>query len=94
MAVDLVEAVNPVLRKVRKNAVCVNFKMFFSPELAAFEGQMVQVTWDKTDQGEQVWVGDLDGNLICCASWMCLADYADFIYSESKLPETLGELAI
>jgi hypothetical protein len=90
MVSDGVEAVNPVLRKVRKNAVCINFKMFFSPELAAFEDQQVQVTWDETDQGEQVWVGDLEGNMIGCARWMCLADYAAFLYAESELPDPLG----
>lgn len=70
------EAINPVKKLVKGCTVEANFKLFFSEELGSWEDKNVLVTWDETDQGEQVWVGDLEGNLICCARWMSLTDYA------------------
>ncbi len=76
MVAEVTEVKDPVAKTCKGCTVEANYKLFFSEKLAAYEGQDVLVTWNKTDLGEQVWVGDLDGNLIDCARWMNLADYA------------------
>jgi len=76
MVAEVKEVKDPVVKKCAGCTVEANYKLFFSEKLAAYEGQDVLVTWDATDLGEQVWVGDLEGNLIDYAQWMSLADYA------------------
>lgn len=76
MVTEVTEIKDPVVKKCAGCTVEANYKLFFSEKLTDYEGQDVLVTWDATDLGEQVWVGDLDGNLIDCAQWMSLTDYA------------------
>jgi len=47
--------------------VKVHALFFGCDALNAFHGQRVLVTWDESDQGQQVWVADILGNLIGAA---------------------------
>ncbi|MDD5271121.1 MAG: Mu transposase C-terminal domain-containing protein [Methylovulum sp.] len=76
MVAEVKEVKDPVVKKCAGCTVEANYKLFFSEKLMAYEGQDLLVIWDETDLGEQVWVGDLEGNLIVIARWISHADYA------------------
>ena len=70
---------DPILRIANNGAVAVNQRFFFSEKLLAYEGHQVQVTFDESDGDDKVWVGDMDGNVIDCAHWMNMAEFAEYL---------------